>query len=208
LLFAKTCGCVGKPTKGKQVANQKLHPAEVAGHDTYRNAVKFEVALFLGSGAYNRASASSINEAVLTAGKMMLNYKGTRTPMIYAIDSRGVSTLVTKDMIMNGNSSQTETPPNQQKPKPEKDKATRADIEGAVAQGHLPPVPDFSAETHKRFRPRLAHLVELAQAGDIAGLKAVEIKPTSSSPKALAKYRDRCISAIEAQKVKNSEPND
>lgn len=39
----------------------------------------------------------------------------------------------------------------------------------------------------------------LAEAGDLAGLQAFEIKATSSSPKALIRYRDRSILALQAQ---------
>ena len=66
------------------------------------------------------------------------------------------------------------------------------------ARGCSRPWPDFSAETHKRWRPKLARLVELVAARDIAGLRAFEIKPISSSPKALARYRDAAVAAIEA----------
>ncbi|MBK8175226.1 MAG: hypothetical protein IPK66_08185 [Rhodospirillales bacterium] len=63
--------------------------------------------------------------------------------------------------------------------------------------GALPPVPDFSAATHAPYRKKLAALVHLAETGDIAGLRAVEIKPYSSSPKAMARYRDLCVKALE-----------
>ena len=36
----------------------------------------------------------------------------------------------------------------------------------------------------------------LAEAGDIAGLQAFEINLVSSSPKAIARYRDFCLIAI------------
>ena len=65
--------------------------------------------------------------------------------------------------------------------------------------GRLPEAPDFSAATHARFRNKLARLVEFAAAGDIAGLKAVEINPVSSSPKAMMRYRDLCVMALEAR---------
>lgn len=42
----------------------------------------------------------------------------------------------------------------------------------------------------------------MAEAGDVVGLKAMVINPVSSSPKAMAKYRDLAVIAIEArQKV-------
>jgi hypothetical protein len=65
--------------------------------------------------------------------------------------------------------------------------------------GVLPQVPDFSKPTHARFRTKLAQIVALAEAGDIAALQAFEINPVSSSPKAIARYRDLCVIAITAR---------
>lgn len=39
----------------------------------------------------------------------------------------------------------------------------------------------------------------LAEAGNIAGLQAFEISPVSSSPTAMARYRDLCMIAITAR---------
>lgn len=74
-----------------------------------------------------------------------------------------------------------------------------ADIEAKARQGELPPPPDFSAPTHARFRAKLAALVELAGKADATGLRAIAINPVSSSPKALARYRDLAVLAIEAR---------
>ena len=65
--------------------------------------------------------------------------------------------------------------------------------------GALPHAPDFSKPTHARFRAKLAQIVALAEAGDIAALQAFEINPVSSSPKAMARYRDLCVIAITAR---------
>jgi hypothetical protein len=65
--------------------------------------------------------------------------------------------------------------------------------------GALPQAPDFSKPTHARFRAKLARIVALAEVGDIAGLQAFEINPVSSSPKAMARYRDLCVIAITAR---------
>ena len=62
--------------------------------------------------------------------------------------------------------------------------------------GVLPQAPDFSKPTHARFRAKLAQIVALAEAGDIAALQAFEINPVSSSPKAIARYRDLCVIAL------------
>ncbi len=74
-----------------------------------------------------------------------------------------------------------------------------ADIEAKARQGELPPPPDFSASTHARFRVKPAALVELAGKADATGLRAVSINPVSSSPKALARYRDLAMLTIEAR---------
>jgi hypothetical protein len=73
------------------------------------------------------------------------------------------------------------------------------ELEADARAGKLPEAPDFSAATHARFRNKLARLVELAATGDVAGLRAVEINPVSSSPRAMARYRDLCVMAIEAR---------
>jgi hypothetical protein len=65
--------------------------------------------------------------------------------------------------------------------------------------GALPAAPDFSKPTHTRFRAKLAQIVALAEAGDIAALQAFEINPVSSSPKAMARHRDLCVIAITAR---------
>ena len=65
--------------------------------------------------------------------------------------------------------------------------------------GALPSAPDFSKPTHARFRAKLAQIVALAEAGDSAGLQAFESNPVSSSPKAMARYRNLCVIAIPAR---------
>jgi hypothetical protein len=41
----------------------------------------------------------------------------------------------------------------------------------------------------------------LAKAGDTVALQAFEINPVSSSPKAMARYRDLCVMALTMQVV-------
>jgi len=84
-------------------------------------------------------------------------------------------------------------------------KAVRADAmaaEAKAARGELPAPPDFSADTHKPYRAKLAKLIEMAEAGDVAGLRAMAINPTSTSPKALIRFRDLAIRALEARAAK------
>lgn len=75
----------------------------------------------------------------------------------------------------------------------------RAAVEAAVRRGELPSPPDFTADTHKRFRPKLDEVKALVEAGDIAGLRAYPINPTSTSPKALDRYRNLAVIALEAK---------
>lgn len=76
----------------------------------------------------------------------------------------------------------------------------RAAIEAAAREGKLPAVPDFSADTHKPWRKRLAEVVALVKAKDIKGLKKYEINPYSTSPKAIDRYRNLAVMALEASK--------
>lgn len=94
-----------------------------------------------------------------------------------------------------------EAAPGQQEPK-----AANAPVIGKrqaildqAQSGVLPQAPDFSKPTHARFRTKLAQIVALAEAGDIEALQAFEINPVSSSPKAMARYRDLCVIAITAR---------
>jgi hypothetical protein len=79
-----------------------------------------------------------------------------------------------------------------------------ADLEAKARQGELPPPPDFSAQMHARFRGKLEGLIALAERGDAEALRAVTINPVSSSPKALARYRDLCVTALEARSLKQA----
>ena len=75
-------------------------------------------------------------------------------------------------------------------------KGKAAAMMAAAMLGVMPDEPDFSAATHKSYRPKLAKLVALAAAGDIAGLLAVEINPCSTSPKAMDRYRNAAVAAL------------
>lgn len=75
----------------------------------------------------------------------------------------------------------------------------RAEVLAAAEAGTLPAAPDFSAPTHARFLKKHAELVALVDAGDLKALKAFPINPISSSPKALARYRDLAVTALEAR---------
>lgn len=72
----------------------------------------------------------------------------------------------------------------------------------AAQRGILPEAPDFSADTHQRFRSKLEKLIELATEGDVEGLRSMEINPVSSSPKAMDKFRNLAVIALEAKAAK------
>jgi len=79
----------------------------------------------------------------------------------------------------------------------------RAAILAAAEGGKLPEPPDFSAATHERFRPKLADLVKMAKEKDLKALRAWAYPGfMSTSPKAMQRYRDLCIVALEAQAKK------
>lgn len=69
----------------------------------------------------------------------------------------------------------------------------------AAKKGKMPPLPDFSADTHKNYRPKLEKVQELAKAGDIKALKALECPTYDSSAIAVARYRDNCVTALTVQ---------
>lgn len=77
----------------------------------------------------------------------------------------------------------------------------RAQILADAEAGKLPSVPDFSAATHERFRPKLEELVKLVKAADIKGLKAFPINPISTSPKAMDRYRNLAVIALKAKEA-------
>ena len=79
----------------------------------------------------------------------------------------------------------------------------RAALIASAQAGKLPAPPDFAAETHKRFRPKLAEVVALAKGGDAKALAAWEHKGfMGSSMKAVMRYRDLALIALEARAAK------
>ena len=75
--------------------------------------------------------------------------------------------------------------------------AKAAALREAAERGELPTPPDFSAATHTRFRKKLAEIVALVEGRKLAELKALVINPVSTSPKAMARYRDLAVIALE-----------
>jgi hypothetical protein len=71
-------------------------------------------------------------------------------------------------------------------------------LESAHA-GVLPTPPDFTADTHKNYRAKLARIVEAIAAGDVAALEAVDIKPVCSSSIPMARFRNLAVIALKAR---------
>jgi hypothetical protein len=77
---------------------------------------------------------------------------------------------------------------------------TTREIMDAIREpaGPIPTPPDFSAKTHERYRGKLAAVVAMVEARDVPGLRAFHINPSSTSPKAIMRYRDKAIAALTA----------
>lgn len=76
----------------------------------------------------------------------------------------------------------------------------RAQVLADAQAGKVPTAPDFSADTHKRYRAQLERVQAMVAARDVKGLKAEEIKTSGSSGKALDRYRQLAVVALEAGK--------
>lgn len=64
----------------------------------------------------------------------------------------------------------------------------------AVGDPLIPP--DFSAKTHAPYRKKLSTVVAMVEARDVDGLKAFHINPTSTSPRAILRYKERALAAL------------
>ncbi len=236
----------------------KVHPPSERDAAIIANAIRYDIALFIGRGKYAHASARTLSEARNDAAPSLeAEHPYGRRALIYALDANGRSALVTDDIPTESKESPMKTyakkfnaqraaktaghdldeieivktkdgftwrvkrqrksaaddrdaklaaDPSREPPTdgakhsatPKRPIGRRAAIEAAAREGKLPEPPDFSAPTHTRFRNKLASVVELAKAGDLKGLQAFQINPVSSSPKAIARYRDLCIVALGA----------
>jgi hypothetical protein len=75
---------------------RKPHPADIADAKIIANAIRFDLALFLGVGRYARASANTLEEARSEAKRLVANHPNGRRPLIYAVDANERSALVTE----------------------------------------------------------------------------------------------------------------
>lgn len=202
------------------MAKKKIHAADAATLAMISKAVSFNCHLRLSPSAKINEPAKTLAEAARKADQIRAKHPG-RNVLVYAIMPEGhipADVPVPADMVTAARKpdfveakpakAQPAKPAKAVKPapaKPEKAEAKaqlskRAALIEAAQRGELPAAPDFSAPTHARFRKKLDAVADLVVAGDIDGLKAFPINPVSSSPKAIAKYRDLAVMALEARR--------
>ena len=86
-----------EPTPPNYIAGnrrRKVHPADAANAAVLAKAVRFDVALFLGTGRYARASATTIEQARIEARRLVADNPSPfcqRQPLIYGISADGYS---------------------------------------------------------------------------------------------------------------------
>lgn len=199
--------------------------------DVLANAVKFSAALFQGRGKYETIDAATKDEIIEAAVLLKEQFpENKRDVIVYAFDAAGNRTILSGtpykepkakapkakkglavleaigrgdlDAPAKARKAKAEKPA--KAPKPEKPLGKRAEIAAAAERGVLPDAPDFSADTHKPFRKKLEQLVALVKAADIEGLEAFEIKPISSSRKAMDRYRNLSVVALKAKAAKKA----
>lgn len=173
---------------------KRMHPADAADRAKIATATHFNVHLRRSPISKINCEAKTLIGAVKIADEITAEFK--KAPMVYAITPDKMTVFVPKEMVEAARSGAEATKGKPTALKPKKAAGKHAAGLEAAQRGILPDPPDFTAATHRRFRPKLAMLIELVEAGDIAGLKAIEIKPISSSPKAMAKYRDLALVAL------------
>lgn len=78
----------------------KVHPADAVNAEMLACVVRFDVALFLGTGRYARASAATLEGARIEAERLVADNPspfGGRLPLIYGVTAEGRSALVTSN---------------------------------------------------------------------------------------------------------------
>ncbi len=70
------------------------HPADLANAEVLAQAVRFDVALFLGAGRYAKASAATLAEAEAEAARLANAHAASAKPLIYGVTADGRSALV------------------------------------------------------------------------------------------------------------------
>ncbi|RVQ23040.1 hypothetical protein [Sinorhizobium meliloti] len=187
-----------------------LTSPEAYNAEIIANAVKFTASLFLGRGEYATIEATTRDEIDQLAEMLSTEHPKVKSkPVITAFDAAG------NQAIISGQPAKAPTAPRVEKPAKEmpakepkaaaapaaeKVLGKRAQIAADAEAGIIPAKPDFSAPTHARFRKKLDEIAALVEKGDVKALKTYPINPVSSSPKAMDKYRNLAVIALEAQR--------
>jgi hypothetical protein len=74
---------------------RKVHPADLANAQALARAVRFDVALFLGTGRFATATAATLEEARLEAARLVIEHPTARRPIIYGVTPEGRAAVVT-----------------------------------------------------------------------------------------------------------------
>ncbi len=203
---------------------KQAHPHIAADLAAINAATEFTAYLRLSPSAKIVERFASLREVAKAAREIAAKHH-PKKPLVYAI-SGNKETPVPAPLIAaalgepGAAKDQGAPPPAKSRAKPAKSprkpaKAAKAEAEapkrmsatyrealGKAEAGKLPAPPNFEAETHRRFRPKLAELIALAKAGDAKGWKGYPIKPISTSPKAMDRYRNLCLIALKAKATK------
>ncbi|MDW9619203.1 hypothetical protein [Sinorhizobium meliloti] len=187
-----------------------LTSPEAYNAEIIANAVKFTASLFLGRGEYATIEATSRDEIDQLAEMLSTEHPTAKSkPVITAFDAAGNQAIVSGQPAKAPKAPKAEKPAKEKPakapkaaaaPAAEKALGKRAQIAADAEAGIIPAKPDFSAPTHARFRKKLDEIAALVEKGDIKALKAYPINPVSSSPKAMDKYRNLAVIALEAQR--------
>ena len=73
---------------------RKPRPADAANAEMLARAVRFDIALFLGTGRYATASATTLEGARIEAARLAAENPTTRRPLIYGVTAEGRAALV------------------------------------------------------------------------------------------------------------------
>lgn len=77
---------------------RKPHPSEIRDAEIIRNAVRFDIALFLGVGRFANTTAPTLEKANEGARRLAAENPGSRRPLIYAVDALGRAAPITSNL--------------------------------------------------------------------------------------------------------------
>ena len=190
-------------------AKKKTHAADLADMEAIGRATSFNVHQRRSPSAKRNVPAETMAQAADIADKLTAECPN-RPAVVYAITEGGETIAVPKEMLTAARAAMFDDdakPAREAAPAPVR-KGKRAAALEAAERGEMPTPPDFSAATHAPYRKRLDEIVALAVAGEADALRAIEIKTYSTSPRALARYRDLAVIAIEARGGATGRPGD